>query len=518
MQSNIQAAQTMQPCGSPASSIARSDGWPSLDFMSILQVIFARHTLAAAGKECCNLGYGKEQAQSSTNLQTNLSDQFFPVTSDDTADREDAAVAMIASEPVLMELLAMLPGKLLQNWEAGMPQEEDGLPNSFLQAAQEVPAFNNYMNAEIKVDETVLGPEGVTTKPIISNGLPVLPGWLNLTQEQKQQPLQFLNQDHIQQTLKHLEQYLLLAEKPTAPASNAAGVTQNTIEGAATLNNLAPMAEQLSSMLRDLIKSPYNQTPDNRLQTQPVLEKIATSPGINVSNINVSNINVSNINVSNINVKSLTHNFNLNEATTATTGNGAVNGLPNVNTALEPSNNTPRADLPQVALNNFDSIATVTKSMGGETAPASRSIEQPLLMQLAEAIRGQIAKDGLGSTHVRLQLQPESLGEVVIKLVYKDGNVSTHFHAATESVRQIIESSLGQLRETLATHNINLQQSTVTTGGDQGRWAQESNRDQQFNRPGRQSSNGPGAREEIASEPVIEKPKMIYQNRVNHFV
>jgi len=488
-----------------------------MDFMLMMQLICAGNS-DAAGKECRSPGNGKNQAQFTANLQANLFDEFFPANGGNPAHRENADQAPLASATALIELLAMLPDQILQNREAGIPYSwlnaESKVDEMVLRlnAESKVDEMVLRLNAESKVDETVLrlnvipGAEdktnnqlqgGVATKQIINSDHAEWPGWLKLTPEQKQQSLQFLNRDNVQQMLKHWEQILLPADKTTAPGSNAAGVTPYAVGGAAAQNNLASLTE-----LRDLFKSPDEKTPDNRLQTQPVLGKLETGPGINVSFSDL---------------KSLVYNFDLSKATTVTQGRVEVNGPPNVNTVSETSNNAQRADLTQVVLNTFDSAATAAKSRGVETAPANRSSE-PMFIQLVEAIRGQIAKDGHGSTHVRLQLQPESLGEVVIKLVFKDGNVSTHFHAATESARQIIESSLGQLRETLATHNINLQQSTVTTGGDQERWAQESNREHQFNRPFRKPGDGRGDREEPASEPAAELQKTNYQSRVNHFV
>ena len=152
------------------------------------------------------------------------------------------------------------------------------------------------------------------------------------------------------------------------------------------------------------------------------------------------------------------------------------------------------------------------------TPPAMRNTELPPHLQLAEAIRGQIGRDGQGSTHVRLQLQPESLGEVVIRLVYKDGNLSTHFHAATEGARQIIESSLGQLREALATHQLNLQHTTVSAGGEEGRWGQDWNHNRNFNRPNHQTPAHEGSEGETVPEPNDELKQPGALKRLNYFV
>ncbi|WP_027363326.1 flagellar hook-length control protein FliK [Desulfotruncus alcoholivorax] len=116
--------------------------------------------------------------------------------------------------------------------------------------------------------------------------------------------------------------------------------------------------------------------------------------------------------------------------------------------------------------------------------PSTQGVMQQLrvhdssfLSGLADIIKGQVSRDSAGRAHVKLQLQPENLGQVIIKLVFKDGNISTQFEATTEHAKQIIENSLPQLRETLANFQLNLQNASVTVGGDSGgRWGGEWNR------------------------------------------
>jgi|GEM_PF-1698983 len=519
--------------------------------MSILQLLFTGSNLNATGAGSCS---------SVAHLPDSQLDELFPVTGDTAVNRNNAGEALSVSEAALYELFAMLPDGILQNGEFSIPPQETGLPDSFLDFEKEIPAFNSWLNADSSFDGTVLWnyqpKESVAVKTADIYNFPALTGRFMLNQEQTQQLLQFLNRDDLQQALKHWQQNMLPAEKPTTAGNIANGTTQplqvlnqdgiqqttellrqntlpaekptaagniangttqplqvlnqdgiqqttellrqNTLPAekpTAAMNAVDPPAEQLSVLLRDMMKSQVEKTPHSVLQTQPVSGKVETGSGTNVNYAEP------------------------NEATTAATaGQSNVTGPSSAKAVFEMPNNALRADQTQITANVVDSTATVAKSMGGETPPAVRS-EQPLLfMQLAEAIRGQIARDGHGRTHVRLQLQPESLGEVVIKLVYKDGNVSTHFHAATESVRQVIESSLGQLREALTAHNLNLQQSTVTAGDDQGRWAQEPNREHRFNSPYRQSGDGRGEKEETASESFTEPPKTANRYRVNHFV
>ncbi len=196
------------------------------------------------------------------------------------------------------------------------------------------------------------------------------------------------------------------------------------------------------------------------------------------------------------------------------------NGSSPASAAAKPAaaNNAQQAETANFTLNTVDSTLSPAGHARGETAPAVRT-EQPLFLQLAEAIRGQVVKDSHGQTHLRLQLYPESLGEVVVKIVYKDGNLTTHFQAATEGAKQAIESSFSQLREALAAHQLNLQQSTVSTGSDHGSWAQESSGERYYPKPfsGQQQGNQNNKQgEPPLPETTCEPQQLLY--RLNHFV
>jgi flagellar hook-length control protein FliK len=129
---------------------------------------------------------------------------------------------------------------------------------------------------------------------------------------------------------------------------------------------------------------------------------------------------------------------------------------------------------------NTDGLVTIAKAAGAETPATMRPENNPVFMQLAEAIKGKVSKDSQGQTHVRLQLHPQNLGEVTIKLIYRDGNVTAHFQAASEQVKQIIENSLPQLRETLASFQLSLQNASVSVGHENGRWGQDGNQGRYF--------------------------------------
>lgn len=163
-------------------------------------------------------------------------------------------------------------------------------------------------------------------------------------------------------------------------------------------------------------------------------------------------------------------------------------------------------------------VVSATAKGVDTTSSGMRNVEPPVLMQLVEGIKAHSNADGQGRTHIRLQLQPESLGEVVVRLIYKEGTLSTHFHAATESAKQIIESSLIQLREVLATNQLNLQQATVSSGGEEGRWGQDWNQGRQFGGTFHQGGHEHDETKKTASATGPETTQPDNLKTVNHFV
>lgn len=174
-------------------------------------------------------------------------------------------------------------------------------------------------------------------------------------------------------------------------------------------------------------------------------------------------------------------------------------------------------ELAQVGANLTSANANTARAAGHEAISFLRNTDTPLFAQLAEAVRGQVLQNGQGQTQIRLQLHPASLGEVNIKLTYQDGNITTHFHAATEQARQAIESSIQQLREALAGYHLNLQSVTVSAGDDGNRWGQQEKHGQQFKKRPGHIVNGPDNTGETNTAAGTEITQAGSINRLNYF-
>ncbi len=70
-------------------------------------------------------------------------------------------------------------------------------------------------------------------------------------------------------------------------------------------------------------------------------------------------------------------------------------------------------------------------------------------------------------TVIRLRLEPQSLGEIKIKLTFSNGELNAHFHTSSGLVRDAVENSLAQLRDTLSQFNVNLGEATASWGENQ---------------------------------------------------
>jgi flagellar hook-length control protein FliK len=93
-------------------------------------------------------------------------------------------------------------------------------------------------------------------------------------------------------------------------------------------------------------------------------------------------------------------------------------------------------------------------------------LQMPAL--IVRVLRQAVARHIEGQTHLWFKLEPEHLGEVMVRLVYRHGDVSAHFLASNAAAGDAIESALPHLREALATQNLHLQNASVSVGEEGG--------------------------------------------------
>ena len=114
--------------------------------------------------------------------------------------------------------------------------------------------------------------------------------------------------------------------------------------------------------------------------------------------------------------------------------------------------------------------AHIVKSDAASTVNTGQNITQSAQMaaRLASAIQQTVInKDGTAS--LRIKLKPEHLGEVTIRLVYNQGNLQAHFMATHMHTRDMLEHSMGLLKENLSQMNINLTDASTSSSDDGGK-------------------------------------------------
>jgi len=124
-------------------------------------------------------------------------------------------------------------------------------------------------------------------------------------------------------------------------------------------------------------------------------------------------------------------------------------------------------------------------------------------------------KDRQGETHLRLKLEPEHLGEVTVRLIYRHGEISAHFLASSPQAKEAIESSLPQLREVLVGQNLHLQSVSVSVGEDSDRLPQGDYRQAGYSYSYRNEGFGVQA-EGVSAESEVQMEML--RSRINMFI
>lgn len=111
--------------------------------------------------------------------------------------------------------------------------------------------------------------------------------------------------------------------------------------------------------------------------------------------------------------------------------------------------------------------------------PAVKNLEYPerpqsinkedLLSQIVEKYK---AVDTQDASEIRIQLKPDSLGKLTIRLIMEKGEMTAKFIAENHSVKETIESNFSELRDALGQKGINIQNLSVSVG-QQGKWQYE---------------------------------------------
>lgn len=140
------------------------------------------------------------------------------------------------------------------------------------------------------------------------------------------------------------------------------------------------------------------------------------------------------------------------------------------------------------------------------SAPAEPALSAGSVREIAQAVRLSTAQGGL---EVRLQLHPESLGEVQVHVRWEGGTLTARLEAATPAGREALEAGLPHLRAALRDQGIPVESLQVGMRLDLGARSHGNafaypQDPQQAPLPAARISAAPGARE--GDEPVLAAP------------
>lgn len=105
------------------------------------------------------------------------------------------------------------------------------------------------------------------------------------------------------------------------------------------------------------------------------------------------------------------------------------------------------------------SVETVQSTSTAQTAAYVTAETENIMRQIMDHMRIQLTAD---ATELDMQLQPETLGTLQIKISAKEGVMTAQFTTTSESVRGVLESQMIQLQQQFEQQNIKVEAIEVT--------------------------------------------------------
>lgn len=142
----------------------------------------------------------------------------------------------------------------------------------------------------------------------------------------------------------------------------------------------------------------------------------------------------------------------------------------------KPADNSQAANL---AMNLETAVAKATQAVQQATSG------QPVnATDIIEQIMGQVKLTNSGGnfTEIRMTLRPETLGDIVLRVITQNGIVMAQFEAESQRVKEALEASLNQLRDALEEQGIAFSELSVFVRQDENERAGQFERARQASR------------------------------------
>ena len=126
---------------------------------------------------------------------------------------------------------------------------------------------------------------------------------------------------------------------------------------------------------------------------------------------------------------------------------------------------------PQDAVNmHQENMVKMSQHVSKASTTATSNVNaQDVIDQIAEKMKVEVRGD---MTEMKLTLRPEHLGDLTLRVKTENGIITAHFVAESQRVKEIIESNLNTLRETLQEQGIAVSEFSVTVdhNSQEQRW------------------------------------------------
>lgn len=109
-----------------------------------------------------------------------------------------------------------------------------------------------------------------------------------------------------------------------------------------------------------------------------------------------------------------------------------------------------------------------TQQTKAASPPPQYVSSPPDPQRLSSLIRSAVIEQSHERHTIQLQLEPEELGRLQLRVAVENGTVTAHFVAETEVARRIIEAGIQQLKESLHNHGVDIQDVEVSLGHEGG--------------------------------------------------
>jgi len=114
--------------------------------------------------------------------------------------------------------------------------------------------------------------------------------------------------------------------------------------------------------------------------------------------------------------------------------------------------------------NNIETLAARVEHVAEKTIPQQPVNTANVIEQIMAQVK--ISNAGGNFTEIRLTLKPESLGDIVLRVLTQNGIVTAQFEAESQRVKEALESSFNLLRDALSEAGIKFSELSVSVRQD----------------------------------------------------